>query len=122
MNLPFAGTMRIEMLDMTEDDATERSDRGRTPVTHRLKCWAQFYREIAAGRKRHDLRRADDRDFRVGDRILLCEFSPEEGRYSGREMLVEISYITSAKLPCALSGDALHPDFCILSIFPLEHD
>lgn len=85
-------------------------------VTHELKCWPKFFGPITEGRKRHDLRRAGDRDFRVGDLMRLREFSPDEGAYTGRECTVSISYITSAREPCALSELALHEDFCILSI------
>jgi hypothetical protein len=88
----------------------------RARITHRLKCWPQFYEAIRVGSKRHDLRRASDRDFRVGDRLLLCEFDPEKSCFTGREQLVDVTYVTSADLPCALSRDALHSDFCILSI------
>jgi hypothetical protein len=91
----------------------------RDATTHVLKCWTVFYTEIAEGRKRHDLRRATDRDFRVGDRLRLLEFDPARERYTGREQVVAVTYITSADLPCALSEEALNPDFCILSIAPL---
>ncbi len=90
-------------------------------VIHELKCWPPFFNAIAAGKKRHDLRRAHDRNFHVGDRMLLREFDPEEGRYTGREQLMEITYITSADQPCALSETALHTDYCILSIAPVQH-
>jgi len=92
----------------------------RASVVHELKCWPQFFRAIAAGRKRHDLRRACDRDFQVGDRLRLREFEPEAQRYTGREQIVEVTYITSAEQPCALSQGALHNDFCILSIALVE--
>ncbi len=88
----------------------------RPPLVHELKCWPQFFSAIAAGLKRHDLRRASDRQFRVGDRMRLREFNPERGQYTGREQVVEITFITSADQPCALSEGVLHPEFCILSI------
>lgn len=90
--------------------------RGSTHVEHRLKCWPEFFAAIVSGRKTHDLRRADDRDFRVGDTLLLEEFDPKAEHYTGRKTKVRITYITSADSPCALSVFALHPDFCILSI------
>jgi hypothetical protein len=85
-------------------------------VTHELKCWPEFFQAIAEGRKTHDLRRADDRTFRVHDLLKLREFDPKIERYSGREQTVEITYITSANVPCALSAQALDPAYCILSI------
>lgn len=95
-------------------DATRPSER--LTVTHELKCWPAFFEAIADGRKRHDLRRAGDRDFRVEDRLRLREFDPELDRYTGRERIVTVTYVTSADQPCALSEVALNPDFCILSI------
>jgi hypothetical protein len=38
---------------------------------HWLKCWAENFDEIAAGRKRCEIRREDDRVFRVGDALDL---------------------------------------------------
>jgi hypothetical protein len=83
---------------------------------HRLKCWPEFFGAILAGTKTHDLRRADDRNFQIDDLVRLQEFNPDTEAYTGRELTVRITYITSAKMPCALSEEALHPDFCILSI------
>jgi Domain of unknown function (DUF3850) len=85
-------------------------------VKHVLKCWPQFFEAILAGKKTHDLRRADDRSFHLGDIVQLNEFDPALKRYTGRRLKVEITYITSADMPCALSKGALHPDYCILSI------
>jgi hypothetical protein len=92
---------------------------GRDAVVHELKCWPEFFTEISAGRKRHDLRRCDDRHFRVGDRLKLREFDPKAERYTGRTLLAAVTYITSADVPCALSNAALDRNFCILSIEPI---
>ena len=90
-----------------------------TNSTHRLKCWPQFFEEIASGRKKHDLRRSDDRNFQVGDTLLLEEYDPLTKLFTGRTLRARVTYITSANVPCALSRDALHPDFCILSLLPM---
>lgn len=109
------------MTALTDQSKTlfSASPRGEGSVEHELKCWPQFFGPISHGEKRHDLRRSFDRDFRVGDRLKLREFDPATEAYTGRVQVVEITYITSADLPCALSKGALHPDFCILSIAPL---
>ena len=88
----------------------------RASLTPELKCWPAFFGAIAAGDKRHDLRRSTDRDFRVGDLLLLREFDPDSCAYTGRTQKVAVTYVTSADMPCALSEQALHPEFCILSI------
>jgi hypothetical protein len=98
-----------------EAAANARAERA-IAFDHRLKCWPEFFEPIIDGAKKHDLRRADDRDFGVGDKVLLEEYDPERRSYTGRTVIVQITYITSADLPCALSKDALHSDFCILSI------
>lgn len=105
------------MLAMTRHDPIETT---RPTAIHELKCWPQFFDAIAEGRKRHDLRRSHDRDFEVGDRLRLREFDPREQEYTGREQVVRVTYVTSADLSCALSDDALHPDYCILSIAPVD--
>lgn len=89
---------------------------------HILKCWPHFFNAISAGQKRHDLRRAIDRDFKVGDQLLMREFIPDSETYTGRHLRALITYITSADIPCALSSEALDPNFCILSIALLPQD
>tara|TARA_R110002110_G_scaffold324843_6_gene536893 strand:+ start:139 stop:468 length:330 start_codon:yes stop_codon:yes gene_type:complete len=103
---------------MPNDAAQTDSKRpgGRAVVTHELKCWPTFFAAIARGEKRHDLRRATDRDFHPGDRLFLREFDPDKKKYTGQSQLVTVTYITSATMPCALSEQALNPEFCILSI------
>jgi uncharacterized protein DUF3850 len=85
-------------------------------ATHELKSWPEFFQAILEGRKTHDLRRADDRTFCVNDLMQLREFDPKTERYTGREVMVEITYITSVYSPCALSEAALNSAYCILSI------
>jgi hypothetical protein len=96
---------------------TSRGSETRVDVPkHELKSWPAFFEAILAGEKTHELRRGDDRTFNVGDVLLLREFDPKFSRYSGRELRVKVTYVTSTKNPCALSETSLHPDFCILSI------
>ena len=95
---------------------SSRLDSTRPKMEHRVKSWPSFFEATLAGVKTHDVRRVSDRDYRVGDTLRLMEFDPEKQRYTGRELCVRITYITSAKLPCALSEACLDSDYCILSI------
>ena len=111
---------------MTERSLAADTDRPPVPSgdaavrrVHHLKSWPTLFEAIVRGDKRHELRRAYDRDFRKGDRLRLREFDPDLQRYTGREQIVEVTFITSAEEPCALSDQALHPDYCILSIAPV---
>lgn len=83
---------------------------------HELKSWPHLFEAVMSGAKKHELRRGDDREFRVGDILDLREFDPETGRYTGRRCRVEVTYITSTDNPCALSSEALAASHCILSI------
>lgn len=103
------------MLEKTQRAESESSSR-RSAVMHELKCWPKFFAAIARGEKRHDLRRATDRDFRPGDHLLLREFDPSQNMYTGQTQIVLVTYVTSSDMPCALSEQALNPEFCILSI------
>jgi len=82
---------------------------------HILKSWPQFFAPISEGTRTHELRR-NDRGFAVGDMLVLREFEPQSQHYTGRECRAEITSMTSFAQPCAVSGEALNADFCILSI------
>ena len=85
------------------------------PRTHHLKSWPQFFRPICEGMRTHELRR-NDRGFAVGDTLVLHEFDPTEQRYTGQQCEVRVTSITSFAEPCAVSNEAMNPNFCILSV------
>jgi Domain of unknown function (DUF3850) len=89
--------------------------RGIMPKVHHIKSWPQYFAPIREGRRTHELRR-NDRDFQVGDTMLLEEFDPQTQKYTGETCEVEITSMTSNIQPCAVSSEALDPAFCILSI------
>jgi ASC-1-like (ASCH) protein len=80
-----------------------------------MKSWKPYFQAIKNGTKTHDLRKKD-RDFKVGDKILLEEYLPFEGSYTGEQLTAEITYITSNDTPCAFSSAVLDNDYCILSL------
>lgn len=83
-------------------------------MTHIMKSWPWLFQAIKDGTKLHDIR-GNDRRFQVGDWCLLQEFDPCTGVYTGRELNVIITYITSNMTPCALSSAVLHHDYAVLS-------
>ncbi len=106
----------MQALSEMKAPSSSHSDNARPRMEHRVKSWPNFFEATLAGIKTHDVRHVGDRDYQVGDTLRLMEFDPETQQYSGRELCVRITYITSAKLPCALSEECLHHDYCILSI------
>lgn len=87
---------------------------------HHLKSWVGLFEPIYDGLKTHDLR-VLDRKYKVGDLCFLSEWDAAKSLYTGRCVVVEITYITSGSgdsthNPCAFSPIALHPAMGVLSI------
>lgn len=68
------------------------------PRVHELKVWPEFFHHIQNREKPFEIRK-NDRDFQVGDRVLLQEYDPEEKIYTGLEQLAEITYMTDFMQP-----------------------
>jgi len=58
---------------------------------HKLKTWQPYFDDIASGKKTFDIRK-DDRNFQVGDSLLLLEWSPEKENYTGLFLHFEVIY------------------------------
>lgn len=82
---------------------------------HLVKSWAHFFDAIKAGIKTHELR-DNDRKYEIGDLMCLQRYDNINGKYTGEECVVQITYITNRERPCAFSGSVLDPKYCILSI------
>lgn len=63
----------------------------RHAINHELKCSTEFFDAIACFKKTFEVR-FNDRDFRVGDRLMLREWDGE--RYTKRWLARRITYIT----------------------------
>lgn len=59
--------------------------------THRLKVWPSFYEGVENGKKLAEFR-DDDKGFKVGDTLDLCEFEPADG-WTGRHRMARIIWI-----------------------------
>ncbi len=87
-------------------------------TTHELKLWPEYFEQVRNGQMSFQLRR-NDRDFKVGDHLLLKEWIPKDNPqpmrfargYSGREVLVRVDYIIDD-----LYRFGLDPDYVIMSI------
>lgn len=74
----------------TSETLIRRLSRG--PTNHELKLRREYFVEVKAGRKTAELR-VDDRDFRIGDTLVLREWGPHVG-YTGKHLVREITHIT----------------------------
>lgn len=89
-------------------------------TTHTVKSWSYLFQAIKSGAKKHDIRDMRDRNYKVGDILILQEFDQTIGQYTGDEMPLEITYITDRNTPCAFSSSVLDRDFGILTLQPVE--
>lgn len=70
------------------------ADRRRGEWLHEYKCWPQFYEACADGSKSFEIRK-DDRPTRprVGETILLREWSKILGEYTGQSCELRVTYV-----------------------------
>jgi len=86
----------------------------RLPKTHYLKTWPNFFYAILYKFKGFEVRK-NDRDFGVGDNLILQEFDPlfeggNVGHFTGREIAVVVTSI--------LHGGkfGIEEGFCVMGI------
>ena len=80
-----------------------------TTAEHSLKTWPEFFQAVQEGRKTFELR-LDDRGFRLGDVLVLQEWSAGTG-YTGREIRKRVSYILRG------GGFGLSPDHVCMGLY-----
>lgn len=80
--------------------------------THELKILPEYFQAVWDGNKNFELRK-NDRDYKVGDYLVLREF--KEGRYTGSFIKVVVTFILQ---DCPEYG--LDKDYCILSFRRLK--
>ena len=83
--------------------------------THELKISTLFFNHTKRGLKKFEFR-FNDRGFALGDRLLLREFVKSESRYTGKELLVEVTYI----LDCCPIMDNYSVNYVVLQIEPVK--
>jgi len=87
-------------------------------MRHEVKIWPNYFDDVADRKKTHELRR-NDRSYSVGDTMVMREWIPETGTYTGREILAEITHIIERGLAASDRSKitmGLSPGYEILSI------
>lgn len=59
---------------------------------HVLKTWPEYFEAVYVGEKTFEVR-LDDRDYKVGDTLVLREWDPKTKEYSGRHLEVRVTYL-----------------------------
>jgi ASC-1-like (ASCH) protein len=95
-------------------------------MIHELKTLTKYFHAVVSGNKNFELRK-NDRDFKVGDILMLKEFNlqekyePVEGEkayFSGKKVLRQITYIFKD----ITESMGLSKDYVILGIKPIDND
>jgi len=79
-------------------------------MTHELKTWPQYFKEIVAGKKTFEYRK-NDRGFQVGHFLRLREWSWLKEKYTGNEITVSVEYLLEGN-----NEVGLPVTHCIMSI------
>jgi hypothetical protein len=96
----------------------------RSPVTdfkgenmsiHHVKSWPHQFAAVSGGYKTAELRK-NDREYNIGDVMVLHEYDPATGVYSGRTADVEITHKLDKDNLCAVSKLALSDEYAVLSV------
>ena len=77
-------------------------------MTHELKILPQWFNDVESGKKTFELRE-NDREYKVGDKLMLREWDGE--KFTGRQTTRLISYIYHGDGSFGLSEG-----YCILGI------
>ncbi|MDR2866228.1 MAG: DUF3850 domain-containing protein [Methanomassiliicoccaceae archaeon] len=81
-------------------------DRTLNSVVHELKIKPEYFLAVRSGHKKFELRK-NDRNFKIGDELILCEW--DENGYSGEKVRCRIEYLLKGH-------DGLGEDYVILGI------
>lgn len=62
-------------------------------MTHELKILPEYFEAVTSGRKQFEIRK-NDRDYKVGDLLILREHDIWVDEFTGNSYKAEITYIT----------------------------
>ena len=60
------------------------------------KVWPEYFQKIVSGEKSFEVRLADW-ECNPGDLLVLKEWNPKTGQYSGRELKKKVTYVAKTK-------------------------
>lgn len=75
---------------------------------HHLKTWPEYFEQVITLNKRFEVRKAD-RDFQVGDVLVLKEYDPKKG-YTGRQIAFRTTFILRDGF------EGVQPGFVVMSL------
>ena len=76
---------------------------------HHLKTWPAFYPSVLDRSKPFEVRK-DDRNFMVGDLLILEEYDPNKCRYTGRHCKRTVTFVLRG------GGFGVEPTHCVMGL------
>ena len=89
-------------------------------MTHHLKTHPEFYVPIIRNVKRFEIRR-NDRNFHVGDKLVLQEFDPTIQDYTGRQEDFLVTYMTDFQQQPGFVVMGIEPCYMMCGETPSRH-
>ena len=62
---------------------------------HELKIWPEYFQAVWDGSKTFEVRK-NDRDYKVGDMLVLLEWDPNKDEWTGSGICKRVTYILDA--------------------------
>lgn len=91
-------------------------------AVHDVKSWPESFVAVAQGEKTFDIRKSD-RDYKVGDHLLMREWDPKTEQYTGREIERRITYIFEGPFIPKSKGESQHAilasGYVVLAVVPV---
>lgn len=78
-------------------------------MIHHIKCHQEPFEAMMMGRKLHEFRK-NNRNYQVGDELVIREYDPQENDYTGRAMVRIVTYVGT--------GFGIPDGFVCLSVVP----
>ncbi len=66
-------------------------------ATIKKKIWPEYFDEVISGKKKYELR-LNDFEVQEGDSLVLEEWDPKTGEYTGRKTEKKVSYVGKFKI------------------------
>lgn len=83
-------------------------------MTHKLKIIHDYFNDIMFDNKNFEIRK-NDRDYHVGDKLILKEWNPNQSRYTGNEITATVNYIHYG------NGEyGLAEGYCVMGLTEIE--
>jgi hypothetical protein len=89
-------------------------------MIHELKTWPEYFKPLLEGTKTFEIRN-NDRNFKVGDFLILQEWEPNKKVYTTRSVGAVVNYILESNIDVNYGLDlGIKPGYVVMSITVIQ--